>query len=381
MDKFDVCIAGAGVVGLAIAYQLSKSARYANASIVLLEREPSFGQITSSRNSEVIHAGIYYATDSLKANLCVAGKKLLYDHLQKFELPHRKLGKLIVAQKTEEEALEAVKEKAHENGVTDLCWIDTHQLRKLEPEVRGHAALLSPSTGIIDSHSYMQNLLNLAESQGVIFASRSEVIAVHQEPKSFLINTVLTHTHGLEPYDFHCTEFINCAGLNAQELALKTEGMNPKYVPRLHLCKGDYFSYSGGSPFSHLIYPMPEANHIGLGIHSTIDIAGQLRFGPDTEFVDDQSYAIDAGKSNRFVNSIKRYFPTVDPAKLHPSYAGIRPKIVGPEDDAGDFQIQDSSIHGIKGLVQLFGMESPALTASLAIGEYVIDQMNREARR
>lgn len=380
MDKFDVCIAGAGVVGLAIAYKLSKSARYANSSIVLLERESSFGQITSSRNSEVIHAGIYYATDSLKAKLCVTGKKLLYDHLQNFKLPYRKLGKLIVAQKREEEALVAVQEKAHENGVTDLRWIDTHQLHKLEPEVRGGAALLSPSTGIIDSHSYMQNLLNLAESQGVIFASHAEVKAVKQEAKTFLVNTVLTHTHRLESYNFNCAEFINCAGLEAQELALKTEGMNPECVPRLHLCKGDYFSYSGVSPFSHLIYPMPEANHIGLGIHSTIDIAGQLRFGPDTEFVDEQNYAIDAAKSDRFVNSISRYFPAVEPAKLHPSYAGIRPKIVGPEDAAGDFQIQDSRVHGIKGLVQLFGMESPALTASLAIGEYVIDQMCREAR-
>jgi L-2-hydroxyglutarate oxidase LhgO len=376
MDRFDVCIAGAGVVGLAIAYRLSNSPKYKNASIVLIEKEESFGQITSSRNSEVIHAGIYYATDSLKAKLCVTGKDLLYAHLQEFQLPYKRLGKLIVAQKNEEEGLNAVKEKAIENGVNDLVWLDQQQLRKLEPMVKGSAALLSPSTGIIDSHSYMQNLLHLAEINGVTFASHTEIDSVSLGQDSFTVNSVLLHDRKLEAYKFSCTEFINCTGLEAQNLAGKTEGMNSACVPTLHLCKGDYFSHSGASPFNHLIYPMPEPNHTGLGIHSTLDIAGQLRFGPDTRYVDGQDYSIDASKSELFAASISRYYPGIDPQKLQPAYSGIRPKIVGPGEAAGDFQIQDSSVHGIEGLIQLFGMESPALTASLAIADHIASLMD-----
>ena len=377
MDRFDICVAGAGVVGLAIAYQISSSPAYANASIVLLEKEKSFGQITSSRNSEVIHAGIYYATDSLKAKLCAAGKELLYEHLQKFNLPYNKLGKLIVAQTEEEDALRTVNDKALENGVDDLTLLDRQQLKKLEPSVQGNVALFSPSTGIIDCHAYMQNLLHLAEANGVIFATRTEVDSVKQEQNSFLVNALLTHGMNSESYIFSCNQFVNCAGLGAQKLAANIEGVKPETIPRLYMCKGDYFSFIGSSPFKHLIYPMPEPNHAGLGIHATLDIAGQLRFGPDTCYVDSLDYSIDLAKSEQFAAAIKQYYPAITSQKLQPAYSGIRPKIVGPEESAGDFNIQDSKVHGVNNLIQLFGMESPALTASLAIGNYVVSLLEQ----
>ncbi|NKB31723.1 MAG: FAD-dependent oxidoreductase [Pseudomonadales bacterium] len=371
MDNFEVVIVGAGVLGLAAAYRLCESPKFKNKSVLLVDSEANFGTQTSSRNSEVIHAGIYYATDSLKAKHCVEGKHLLYEHLSKFQLPHKKLGKLIVAQKGEEEALSAIKEKALRNGVDDLTEIDKEQLKKIEPEVNGSAALLSPSTGIIDSHSYMQNLLHLAESRGVTFAPYTQIESVNSTTEGFSVNATLIHANKKESYQFRCSKFVNCAGLEAQKLAGKTEGVDPALIPQIHLCKGDYFSYVGISPFSHLIYPMPEANHTGLGIHSTLDIGGQLRFGPDTEYVNTQNYAIDAQKSVAFAEAISRYFPAISAQKLQPAYSGIRPKIAGPGEIAGDFEIQDRSIHGIEGLIQLFGMESPALTASLAIGNHI----------
>ena len=373
MDKFDVCIAGAGVVGLAIAYQLSRAARHRNKSIVIIEKENSFGKITSSRNSEVIHAGIYYSTDSLKAKLCVTGKHLLYAYLEEFNVPYQKVGKFIVAQEGEEIILQEINVKAIENNVTDLKFIESKNLQKLEPNVKGSAALFSPSTGIIDVHAYMQSLLFLAENSGVTFSPFTEIKAVDFNLGSFKVSSVLNHDNSFENYKFECNQFVNCAGIDAQQLASHIEGVNQDRIPRLHLCKGDYFSYSGPSPFKHLIYPIPEANHTGLGIHSTLDIGGQTRFGPDTTFVEELNYDVDAAKGQRFYKAIQKYFPKIDRAKLNPSYAGIRPKIAGPGEAAADFQIHGADVHGVSGLVQLFGIESPGLTSSLAIGNHVTD--------
>jgi L-2-hydroxyglutarate oxidase LhgO len=372
MDSFDVCIAGAGVVGLGIAYQLSRSERYRSKSIAILDSESDFGRVTSSRNSEVIHAGIYYPENSLKALLCVEGKALLYEFLEENALPYKKTGKLIVAQKGEEQGLLEIKMNAERNQVTDLEWVDQKKLRSIEPNLSATAALHSPSTGIIDSHSYMKTLLWYAEDNGAYFAPHTQVDQVEKVGPNFLVTTKIRQKlRKAETYKFLCNEFINSAGLKAQQLARKIIGMDTSNVPALYPCKGDYFSYNGKSPFKHLIYPVPEKNHTGLGIHSTLDMSGQTRFGPDTQYIDKIDYEIDPGKVDAFALSIAKYFPEIEPAQLQPAYSGVRPKISGPGSIAADFSIQGPDKHGVEGLVQLFGMESPALTASLAIAKYV----------
>ena len=372
MDSFDVCIAGAGVVGLGIAYQLSRSERYRSKSIAILDSESDFGRVTSSRNSEVIHAGIYYPENSLKALLCVEGKALLYEFLEENALPYKKTGKLIVAQKGEEQGLLEIKMNAERNQVTDLEWVDQKKLRSIEPNLSATAALHSPSTGIIDSHSYMKTLLWYAEDNGAYFAPHTQVDQVEKVGPNFLVTTkIRQQLRKAETYKFLCNEFINSAGLKAQQLARKIIGMDTSNVPALYPCKGDYFSYNGKSPFKHLIYPVPEKNHTGLGIHSTLDMSGQTRFGPDTQYIDKIDYEIDPGKVDAFALSIAKYFPEIEPAQLQPAYSGVRPKISGPGSIAADFSIQGPDKHGVEGLVQLFGMESPALTASLAIAKYV----------
>ena len=372
MDSFDVCIAGAGVVGLGIAYQLSRSERYRSKSIAILDSESDFGRVTSSRNSEVIHAGIYYPENSLKALLCVEGKALLYEFLEENALPYKKTGKLIVAQKGEEQGLLEIKMNAERNQVTDLEWVDQKKLRSIEPNLSATAALHSPSTGIIDSHSYMKTLLWYAEDNGAYFAPHTQVDQVEKVGPNFLVTTKIRQKlRKAETYKFLCNEFINSAGLKAQQLARKIIGMDTSNVPALYPCKGDYFSYNGKSPFKHLIYPVPEKNHTGLGIHSTLDMSGQTRFGPDTQYIDKIDYEIDPGKVDAFALSIAKYFPEIESAQLQPAYSGVRPKISGPGSIAADFSIQGPDKHGVEGLVQLFGMESPALTASLAIAKYV----------
>jgi L-2-hydroxyglutarate oxidase LhgO len=372
MDSFDVCIAGAGVVGLGIAYQLSRSERYRSKSIAILDSESDFGRVTSSRNSEVIHAGIYYPENSLKALLCVEGKALLYEFLEENALPYKKTGKLIVAQKGEEQGLLEIKMNAERNQVTDLEWVDQKKLRSIEPNLSATAALHSPSTGIIDSHSYMKTLLWYAEDNGAYFAPHTQVDQVEKVGPNFLVTTKIRQKlRKAETYKFLCNEFINSAGLKAQQLARQVIGMDTSNVPALYPCKGDYFSYNGKSPFKHLIYPVPEKNHTGLGIHSTLDMSGQTRFGPDTQYINKIDYEIDPGKVDAFALSIAKYFPEIEPAQLQPAYSGVRPKISGPGSIAADFSIQGPDKHGVEGLVQLFGMESPALTASLAIAKYV----------
>ena len=371
MDKFHICITGAGVVGLSIAYQLSL--RHSNTTIVLIDSEDSFGTITSSRNSEVIHAGIYYKHNSLKARLCVRGNLLLYEFLEKYNLPFKRIGKLIVAQKGEDDRLARLKETAANNGVGDLSYLTKKNLKELEPALFANSALFSPSTGILDSHRYMEKLLTLAEENGVIFAPRTNLKHVNITEKGFKIVAEIKENLDDKPinYEFICDKFINSAGLNAQNISQSIRELNTHKIPVLHPCKGDYFSYAGKNPFKHLIYPLPERNHTGLGIHSTTDMSGQLRFGPDTEYVDILDYSINECKRELFASSIRTYFPDAEKAKLSPAYSGIRPKINGPGEKAADFCIQGPESHNIDGLVELFGMESPALTASLAIAEYV----------
>ncbi|GJM12358.1 MAG: hypothetical protein DHS20C12_07610 [Pseudohongiella sp.] len=370
-DSFDICIIGAGAIGLAIAFEVAKKYQSRDASILVLDREVSFGQHISSRNSEVIHAGIYYPAGSLKARLCVEGKEMLYRHCSQFDVPHRRVGKLIVAKTTELDELTKLQEKAVENGVLDLELLDRVQLQKLEPELEADGALLSPSTGIIDSHSYMQSLLHQSERLGVHFSPRTRVEAITSEEDSFIVHCQLDEGLDPESYQFNCSQLINAAGLSAQSVARSIDAVAEDTIPTLHYCKGDYFDYQKKNPFSHLVYPMPEKNVAGLGIHGTMDLSSRLKFGPDTEYIDDINFEIDDSKATRFARYISTYFPKITADDLKPAYAGIRPKLSAPGEGAADFVIQEETAHGVSGLIQLFGIESPGLTASLAIGKYV----------
>jgi L-2-hydroxyglutarate oxidase LhgO len=377
VDHFDICIVGAGAVGLAIAYQLAHSDDFAKRSIVVVDSLPSFGQSNSSRNSEVIHAGIYYTPGSLKAALCLEGKSLLYAYLQSKDIPYQQIGKLIVAQAHQRDALRAIHTNAIDCGMTTLQWLDKPQLEHYEPEVSACFALYSATTGIFDSHAYMASLLHDSQQQGVIFAPNTTVLRINPQVSGFSVETSLRGLNGAadESYEFSASAVINAAGLGAQRLAESVEGLDRSAIPKLHYCKGDYFTYSKPSPFSHLIYPVPEANTTGLGIHSTLDMNKQLRFGPDTQYLDAPHYDVDEGKREKFAGAIQAYFPAISASQLMPGYAGIRPKLSGPGEAAADFMIQTADKHGIAGLIQLFGIESPGLTASLAIGRYVRDQL------
>lgn len=368
-DWFDACVAGAGVVGLAVAFRLSASPRFRGREIVLLERSPGFGSQTSSRHSEVVHAGIHYPEGSLKAELCVRGRRLLYEHCRRWDVPFDVPGKIIAAQKGEEDRLEAVAGRAARNGVDDLERLAPGRLKALEPAVRAEGALLSPSTGVVDGRAFMRSLLHQAQARGVLFAPDSAVTAVEPEPSGFAVAAATGD--GREEYRFRCGAFVNSAGLSAQDLARRIAGLAPGGVPPLHRCKGDYFSFSGANPFRRLVYPVPEAGAPGLGIHSSMDLAGGLRFGPDSEYVDRDDYRVDPAKAVPFARAVGRYFPAVRPERLRPAWAGIRPKLSGPGEKPADFVIQGAETHGLDGLVQLFGIESPGFTASLAIGERV----------
>ena len=371
MDKFDVCIAGAGVIGLAVAFQLSESTRFKTKKIVVTEREASFGHHISSRNSEVVHAGIYYPTDSLKARLCVRGNRLLYEHCRRYDVPYHMVGKYIVAQEANAHRLTTLQDQAVKNGVSDLIWINGNRLKTEEPAIKGDYALFSPSTGILDSHSFMQSLLYTAQNSGVMFAPYTQIQSVTRSTAGFILDACISNGKSEQRYVFQAEYFINCAGLDANHLAKNIDDLSPAHIPRVHMCKGDYFNYSGSNPFNHLVYPIPERNTQGLGIHSTMDMAGNVRFGPDSEYVDQLSYFVDAGKAEVFAQDIGDYFPEISSKKLEPAYAGIRPKLAAEGEPPADFIIQHKDDHGIPGLVQLFGIDSPGLTASLAIGEEI----------
>lgn len=361
METVDCVVVGAGVIGLAAARALALAGR----EVIVLESADTFGTETSSRNSEVIHAGIYYPPGSLKARLCVAGKRALYAYCSDHGVPHRNCGKLIVATAPEQiAALDKLRAQAIANGVDDLRALTTDQARAMEPELRCVAALLSPSTGIIDSHAFMLALRGDAESRGAMVAFRSPVIrgAVRRDG-------IVLEVGGAEPMTVLARSVVNSGGLHAPRLAASLAGFPAAHVPPCHYAKGNYYSLSGRAPFSRLVYPMP--NQAGLGVHITIDLAGQARFGPDVEWIDRIDYGVDPRRADRFYAAIREYWPGLADGRLEPGYAGIRPKIVGPGEPAADFVIQGPAEHGVPGLVNLFGIESPGLTASLAIAEQV----------
>lgn len=371
MDQVDVIVVGAGVVGLAIAARMSKHYQH----VILVDQNTLIGEETSSRNSEVIHAGIYYPKDSLKALLCVRGKALLYEYCQDRKIPHQAIGKLIVAtQQDELDTLNSTKEKAAANDVLDLEPKSHHQLKRISPELNAVEALYSPSTGIIDSHAFMQSLLGDLEREGGMFIGQTRCEHIIQTNHGFEVS----FTSQGESITLNAPIVINSAGLGAQTLATKIDNMPKAHIPPLHLCRGHYFSYAGKNPFSQLIYPLPEKSGAGLGIHATLDLSNQLKFGPDTQYLNKgidyqfDPHQIDALKQ-KFTTAIQRYWPTMEPEKLHPAYIGIRPKLQGPDDEFKDFVIQNGSEFGLNGLINLYGIESPGLTSSLAIAEYVAD--------
>jgi L-2-hydroxyglutarate oxidase LhgO len=358
MERVDTVIVGAGVVGLACARALTLAGR----DVLVLESESAIGTATSSRNSEVIHAGIYYPPGSLKATLCVEGKLALYRYLAERGLPHRNCGKLIVAAETSQiPYLEKLQAQARANGVNDLRMLTGQEAKALEPELSCVAALESPSTGIIDSHAYMLALQGDAENAGATLAFRSPVIrgAVREDGIELEVG-------GAEGTRLLARSVVNSAGLFAPQTAAAIEGFPRDRVPPQRFCKGNYFSLAGRSPFRHLIYPVPEK--AGLGVHLTLDLAGQARFGPDVEWIDRVDYAVDPRRGERFYRAIRTYWPALKDGALQPAYSGIRPKIQeNPDEPARDFMIEGPRGHGVPGLVNLFGIESPGLTASLAL--------------
>lgn len=359
MESIDTLIIGAGVVGLAIGAELSKQQ-----NVIVIEQNAHFGEHSSSRNSEVIHAGIYYPKNSLKAKLCVSGKNRLYAHCSSLHVPFHKIGKLIIATNNDDaEKLESIKQHANDNSVDDLSWLSATEIKHYAPEINAVAALYSPSTGIIDSHQYMLSLIVQLEQNHGAYVAKTRFVNAKKCSHGFIV----TLDCDGEIMQLNCRNLINAAGLFAQQVAQTIEGLATSYIPELYYCRGQYFSYQGSHPFKHLIYPVPEEH--GLGIHATLDLAGQLKFGPDTEFIDSLNYQTDEQHKAKFVTAIKRYWPNLNPNKLCIDYAGIRPKLQLKGQQ--DFVIQSHQDHGIKGLINLFGIESPGLTASLAIAEYV----------
>ncbi len=356
--RVDSVVIGAGAVGLAVARALALAGR----EVVVAEAVDAIGTGTSSRNSEVIHAGIYYPTGSLKAQLCVAGKQALYAYCEKKALPYRRVGKLIVAVTEDElDTLSAYQAQAVKNGVNDLRPLSQAEVHEMEPSVRAVGGLFSPSTGILDSHSYMLALQGDLEDAGGMLAFNSPVDAVHCLEHGFEIVAGDTRVA--------CRQLINAAGLDAPAVAARIDGLDPAMVPRAFLAKGHYYSLSGKAPFRHLVYP--QAGGGGLGVHVTLDMAGGVRFGPDVRWIDELNYDFDDSHRDEFITAIRRYYPDLDSSALQPAYTGVRPKISGPGEAAADFVLQGPADHGLAGLVNLFGIESPGLTASLAIGDAV----------
>lgn len=361
MDKVDCVVIGAGVIGLAIARRLAQAGR----EVIVLEAAEGIGTITSSRNSEVIHAGIYYPAGSLMARMCVSGKRMLYEYCREHGVPHRNCGKLIVATTAKEtEKLQSIRAHAEANGVLDMETLSGEAARALEPALNCDAALLSPSTGIVDSHAYMLALRGDAEDAGAAFAFHTPLLAAKAVGGGIELDA-----GGETPINLACDLLINAAGLSAPAVARGIDGMPIDLIPHAYLAKGNYFSCSARAPFSHLIYPVPEPG--GLGVHLTLDMAGQARFGPDVEWVNHIDYAVDPARAERFYPAIRRYWPTLPDGALMPSYSGMRPKIVPPAVASQDFLIQGPKDHGVAGLINLFGIESPGLTSSLAIADHV----------
>ncbi|BBN80124.1 hypothetical protein PA25_01090 [Pseudoalteromonas sp. A25] len=365
MEHIQTLVIGAGAVGLAIAAELSE-----HHDVVVIEQNTHFGEHTSSRNSEVVHAGIYYPSNSLKAQLCIEGKALLYQHCQSYHVPYKKVGKVLVAHGEREIAkLHALVQQAEDNNVQDLAFLSQAELAKKAPQVKASLGVWSPSTGIVDSHQLMLSYLNKLSAHAGQYVNNTRFVRAQFDGQHFIV----TLNCDGELFNLKCTTLINAAGLFAQSCAKQIDALDARFIPELYYCKGQYFSYQGSHPFQHLIYPMPEQQ--GLGIHATIDMAGQLRFGPDTTFIDTLDYTPNAQAKAHFVKEIIKYWPNLDSSRLHVSYSGIRPKLF--RNGAQDFVIQDHTVHGIQGLINLFGIESPGLTASLAIAQHVVNKVTR----
>lgn len=364
MDTVDTVVIGAGVVGLAVGRALALSGR----EVVVLESENAIGTGTSSRNSEVIHAGIYYPAGSLKAALCVPGKAMLYAYCAERGVAHQRVGKLIVATQDEQvAALAGIAAKAAANGVHDLQMLSAAQAQALEPALSCQAALLSPSTGVVDSHGLMLAFLGDLENAGGLLALVSPVMAIGLTQGTPSHPTVVRTEDGTE---LACRELVNAAGLNAVALAHAMQGLDTTTLPQAFFAKGNYFTLAGKAPFSRLIYPVPEA--AGLGVHLTLDLGGQAKFGPDVQWVKDPTdLLVDPRRGDAFYSEVRRYWPDLPDGALQAGYAGIRPKISGPGEAAADFFIQGPAQHGVPGLVNLLGVESPGLTSSLAIAQHV----------
>jgi L-2-hydroxyglutarate oxidase LhgO len=361
-DTFDITIIGAGVVGLAVAARLSADSK----NVLLVEKNRSFGQETSSRNSEVVHAGIYYPAGTLKARLCVSGKKKLYTYCKEHNIPHQRIGKLIVATSREEVGqLEEIKEQAGKNGVETIKEMGRAEIKDMEPQVNAVHALFSGDTGTLDSHALMRCLSLEATDRGVIVAYQSEVTGIDFDGGKYRVEI------NRGEYGFDTTVLINSAGLFADKIA-EQAGMDIDEAGyRLTYCKGSYFSASPSPAIHHLVYPVPGKNTEGLGIHATIDLARRVRFGPDAEYVSVPDYSVPESKRNDFHRSVSRYLPEVRREHLHPDMCGIRPKLQGPGEPFRDFLIREESENGYHGLVNLIGIESPGLTSCLAIADHV----------
>ena len=361
VEKVAAVVVGAGVVGLAVARKLALS----GLEVVLLDAASAIGTETSSHNSGVIHAGIYYPRNSLKARLCVRGKELLYAYCEQRKIPHRRTGKLIVAtSEAQQAALEALARQGKENGVGDLEFLSADEVTRIEPNVTAVSALYSPSTGIVDSGALMLSYLGDLESAGGILALNAPVEGVEILNKGFRANV-----GGAGAMLLDTELLVNSTGLHMAETLANIEGLSDRCIPQLYYAKGNYFSLSGPAPFSHLVYPVPEV--AGLGIHATLDLAGQVRFGPDVEWVDRPDYQVSSNRLEDFYGAITSYFPAIERSRLTPDYAGIRPKLSPPNEAPSDFLIQGEDTHGIAGMINLMGIESPGLTASLAIAEEV----------
>jgi L-2-hydroxyglutarate oxidase LhgO len=366
-ERVECVVIGAGVVGLAVARALALSGR----EVWVLEAGEGIGVGISSRNSEVIHAGIYYPTGSLKARFCVEGKRMLYEYCAERGVPHQRLGKLIVAaDEAEVPVLDRIRAKAAENGVDDLAALSGDEARAMEPELRVAGALHSPSTGIVDSHALMLAYQGEMEAAGGAVVFHAPVLGGRVMRGCFCLDI-----GGAEPMTLECEQLVNAVGLHAPDIARRIEGIPPETIPSAYLCKGSYYSLLGRAPFSRLIYPVPEK--AGLGVHLTLDLGGQARFGPDTEWVETENYDVEIARADGFYAAIRRYWPALKDGALSPGYAGIRPKISGPAEPNADFVVSGPAAHGIGGLVNLFGIESPGLTASLAIGKAVEGIINR----